>query len=1098
VIIRRTLFHSLCIYVALLVFTFDVQATSVPRNLQFTSFTAVDGLSSEFVRAVAQDGRGYIWFATQNGLNRFDGYEFVTYEYDPKDPTSLGNDFVWSLYVDDAGDLWASTNAGVNKYDYTTNSFQRNPLQLPEDARTERVRTMIKDHTGVFWLGTVDNGLIAVQPSGAIRRYQTTSKTYPLPHNHIIALHADRKRRLWVGTDGGGLLQLDGGTDTFYQYRNNPDNPASIAQDEIRTIYEDQSGYIWVGTAQGGLNLFDDATGAFRRFQHNPEDEYSLSEGQVTSILEDAKGTLWIGTENGLSEWRPLEQEFVNYQSDQQDTTGLVNNQINALFQDQSGVLWLATNRGISSWNYFSDTFTHYQKSSGFLSGDVVTSIAEAADGVLWIGTYGDGLTRLDLASNRKTEFRHDPDDPDSLSDDRVMSVHIDHQQQVWVGTRNGGLNRLSASGSFDRFQHAPRDPRSISGNAITTIASDPDGTLWVGVFDGGLNRTSTTDPGSFTRFIHDQGNERSISNNRVVALHRDQSGQLWIGTEGGGINRLRQDESGFDRFSVVEESEPPNSDWGIVLTLMESKDGALWLGTMQNGLLRWDAETRKAGEASFQRFGKPEGVPTSIFGTVQGTNNEIWITGSGGLYRLNPADSSTIRYDRLNGLGTSEFIVAAQLRSPSGRLYFGSNQGLIAFYPSEITRNQRPPIVQLNAYSRDNLKPIAQSSSGETSPKITLAHSNAFVSFDFVALDFVSPDKNQYEYRLNGWDNNWISVDKFRGAIYSKLPTGDYLFEVRGSNNDGVWSQQSAQIAVTVTPPLWRQNWAYACYFLILMLLVGGVLRTQRNKRIAEQRARDLLEQEVADRTSELASRNVDLQALNEKLAEASVTDSLTGLRNRRYVDQFIETEIAMVERRLIEGGHGKRDSSKLLFFMMIDLDGFKLVNDSHGHHAGDEVLLDVKDLLLQCCRTSDVVIRWGGDEFMVIGHSSSFNGVKILAERIRESIAEHTYQLSNGATAEISASIGVSPYPFFSRSSKGFNWEQVSAVADRAAYLAKENGRNAWVSLVGTAQLQPNDWAASSGDVAALIADKKFEIDSSIEGELILDGATSGRMVS
>jgi diguanylate cyclase (GGDEF)-like protein len=1096
--LQKLLSLWLCICISVVLLTASANASSVPRNLQFTSFTAEHGLSSEFVRAVAQDGRGYLWFATQSGLSRFDGYDFVTYEHDGKDQKSLSNSFIWSLFVDDLGELWISTNVGVNKYDYATNSFQRNPLNLSEADRTKRIRTMTKDQTGVFWLGTVDNGLLAIEPSGTTRRYQNDGDPKGLPHNHIIALHADRKGRIWVGTDGGGLAQLDSGTNTFFQYRSNANNPASIAHDEVRTIYEDRAGHIWVGTAQGGLNMLDDTTGAFRHFQHDAQNRNSLSDGQVLSIVEDAKGTLWIGTEKGLSEWRPLEQEFVTYTNDQADLTSLVNNQVNAMFQDASGVLWLATNGGISSWNYFSDTFTHYQASSGFLSGDVVTSIAEAANGVLWIGTYGDGLTRLDLASNTKTEFRNDPDDPASLSDNRVMSVHIDHQEQVWVGTRAGGLNRLLPSGKFERFQHNPQDPQSLSGNAIPTIHSDPDGTLWVGVFDGGLNMSTSSNPASFTRFQNNPTDETSIASDRVLTLHRDQLGHLWVGTEGGGINRLWQDNNGFDRFSIAESPEEQTTNSGTIWTLMESKDGALWIGTMQNGLLRWDAEKRQAGKAIFQRFGKDAGVPKSIFGTVLGTMDEIWMTGSGGLYRLDPNDMSTVRYDRRNGLGTSEFIQAAQWRSQSGRLYFGSNQGLIAFYPSEITRNQRPPTVQLTAYSRDNLKPIAQSSSGQPAPTIELAHSDAFVSFDFVALDFISPDKNQFQYRLNGWDSDWVSVDKFRRALYSKLPTGEYLFEVRGSNNDGVWSEQSATMAVFVTPPLWRQPWAYFCYVLIVMLLISGFARSQRKKRINEQHARDRLEREVAERTSELASRNTDLQNLNDRLAEASVTDSLTGLRNRRYVDQFIETEIAMVERRLQEGEHGKRDSSKLLFFMMIDLDGFKLVNDSHGHHAGDEVLVQVKDLLLECCRTADVVIRWGGDEFMVIGHSSSFSGVKILAERIRESIAEHPYQLSNGASAEISASIGVSPYPFSGQSSEGFNWEQVSAVADRAAYLAKENGRNAWVSLVGTDQLLPNDWAASSGNIAALIADSKFEIDSSIAGELMLDGTTSGRLAS
>ena len=610
------------------------------------------------------------------------------------------------------------------------------------------------------------------------------------------------------------------------------------------------------------------------------------------------------------------------------------------------------------------------------------------------------------------------------------------------------------------------------------------------------MNMSKASDPTVFTRFRHDPDDETSLGTDRVLALHRDQFAQLWIGTEGGGINRLAQDGSSFERFSIVESSEEPVTSLGTAWTLMESKDGSLWIGTMENGLLLWDAKNRQASNASFQRLGKKNGVPKSVFGMVFGTMDEIWITGSGGLYRLDPKDMNTVRYDRRNGLGTSEFIQAAQWRSQSGRLYFGSNQGLIAFYPSEITRNQRPPRIHLTANSRD--RRLAQSSSGQLHPNVELAHSDAFISFEFVALDFVSPDKNQFQYRLKGFDNQWISVGEYRRALYSNLPTGEYLFEVRGSNNDGVWSEQSATMAIVVTPPLWRQPWAYFCYALIIMLLIGGYLRSQRKKLINEQLARDRLEHEVEERTSELASRNIDLQNVNDRLAEASVTDSLTGLRNRRYVDQYIETEIAMVERRLMEGDHGKRDSSKLLFFMMIDLDGFKLVNDSHGHYAGDEVLLQVKDLLLECCRSSDVVVRWGGDEFMVIGHATNFNGVKILSERIRESIADHLYHLSNGADAEISASIGVSPYPFTEKSSEGFNWEQVSGVADRAAYLAKENGRNAWVSLAGTSRLQPHDWISSSGNVEALIADGKLEVDSSIQQQLVLDGSTSSRMAS
>ena len=1071
------------------------------RNVQFSNLTSADGLSGEFVQTVVQDAAGYIWFGTQDGLNRFDGYEIVIYTHDQDDPTTISNNFVWSLYVDRDGGLWVTTNSGVNKYDYEHDQFERNPLQLPPEAVDMRVRTIVEDHSGVLWLGTVDEGLVSVAPeSGTVRRYQhDDGDADSLPSDLIIALHEDSKRRLWVGTDGGGLARFDRATDGFVVYRVEEGNPNSISDDLIRSLYEDGSGNLWIGTANGGLNLLLDSMGTFRKFSHDPQDPGSLGAGQVPSVLEDAEGTLWVGTENGLSEWRAATQEFVHYRHDSGNPDSLVGNRINAIFQDASGVLWLATHGGVSSWNYFSDTFTYYQVDQGYLRNDLVTSLAESRDGALWVGTYGGGLSRLDLSSGRVRHYLSDATDPQSLTDDRVMVVHIDPLERVWVGTRNGGLNLLNDDGeSFTHFRHDPENPASLSGEAITSLHSDIDGTLWVGVFGGGLNKSLPEDHGRFVHYRHDPEDADSLSSDRVLTIHRDLGGSLWVGTEHGGLNKLNPDSNDFQRFPLVDVQRGQSSSAATPWQIVENIDGTFWIGTMDHGLIRWDLPARKAGKAEIQRFDQSEGVPSNIYGMVEGSTGDIWLSSNRGLSRFDTESGTVRHFDRHNGLRGTEFNQGANLRSRSGRLLFGGNKGIVGFFPGELPHNDRPPQVSVSAMARDRL--LARTSSDQSLKPVELGHLDPFIAFDFVALDFVSPDKNQYRYRMTGFDEAWTDADRFRRATYTNLPAGDYRFEVAAANNDGVWNESPVAIDVTVIPPPWQRWWAYLGYTLVILAAIAWYLRAQAIKQRQAAELQAQLEREVAERTAELASRNEELQGLNEKLAEASVTDSLTGLRNRRFVDQFITTEISMVERRLNErlepeADSEQRDSSKLLFFMMIDLDGFKLINDTYGHHAGDDVLVEVKEALVECCRRSDVIVRWGGDEFMIIGHASSFAGVKILAERIRESVAERRYAVGGGNVGRLSASIGISPFPFSDGEVGVVGWEVVSGIADQAAYLAKQNGRNAWVSIRGTELLEESDVPRAAQGVAPLIEDGRLEVDSSFGPHLDLYGGAGGQ---
>ncbi len=1065
---------------------------SAPRNVQFRNLTTEDGLSSEFVHDLVQDRRGYLWFATQAGLNRFDGHDIRVYEHRPDDPGSLSHSFVWSLHVDRDGVLWVGTDRGVNTYDPASDSFNRQPFGGL--ASFQRVRKITQDLRGTFWIGTVQSGLLSVdRRNGHVRRYvHDPGRPDSLPSDNVIAIHEDLFGDLWVGTDGDGLAILNRTRDSFSVFRHQPDDDTSLSDDHIRSIYEDRAGRIWIGTAQGGLNRFERERGTFVRYRHDPADPNTVGAGQLPSLFEDFAGTLWVGTEDGLSEWRPPIEGFVNYRRDPVDRRSLVNNRVNAIFQDDSGVLWLATNGGISAWTYLSDTFQYFTSADGLMQSDVVTSVAEGADGDLWVATYGGGLSRLNPETGVVRHWRNDPQDPRSLSDDRVMTVHIDGPGRVWVGTRHAGLSRMNADGSFTHFRHDPADPATLSGDAVTRIFSEADGTVWIGVFGGGLNRLTWSDGDAhFERFRHDPQDPNSLSGDRVLAIHQDHAGTLWVGTEGAGLNRFVAHANRFQRFDIelVHARDGSNPVSGTPWELYESEDGTMWIGTLGQGLMRWSAADRAAGVTRFEQFGVASGLAPDIYGIVQGDRGELWLSSSRGLFRFDPTRATTRRFDRSNGLRSNEFNHGARLKSRSGRLLFGGTNGLVGFYPDHLPHNARPPSIDLVAKSRTQL--LARTGVGGV-PAVELGYFDPFVAFEFVALDFVSPDNNRYRFRLSGYDIDWNDARDFRRAIYSNLPAGDYRFEVQASNSDGVWNRVGAAMDLTVIPPPWRTGWAYALYALGAAGLVVAYATRQRRKRRNDAERTARLEQLVRERTMELADRNEELLRLNRKFEEASLTDQLTGLRNRRYVDQFIQARMAAVERRQVESiapaAARQADSSMILFVLMIDLDGFKQLNDAFGHHAGDQALLQVKDRLLNCCRSSDIVVRWGGDEFLVVGNSASRDGVQLLAEKVRRVLADEPYDVGAELHAELSASIGVTVAPFV-EGRRGFaGWEQLVAVADHGAYLAKTNGRNAWVSLRGTARMREADLRGIRENLGALIEHGKLVIDSSVEGGVSL----------
>ncbi|MEM1229221.1 MAG: two-component regulator propeller domain-containing protein [Pseudomonadota bacterium] len=1065
------------------------------RNLRLTHLGSAEGLRQELVNTIVQDAQGFMWFGTQEGLSRYDGQRIKNYTASAGTAGALAEDWIWALLTDQRGVLWAGTNGGgLARYRPRTDDFllYRQISGGRNSLSSDRVRVLLEDSQGRIWIGTQGGGMDRFDP----KLEQFTNFAHnaddpaSLPENAISALAEDRDGNLWVGTQRRGLARFDPVTGTFTRFRADVDVPTALADDRIRSLYCDSNGNLWVATDNGGLHRFLPDRQIFERHQHDPDRLSSLPSNLVRDLQEDHNGDLWIATDRGLAQWLGGDQ-FVRYQHSASDRYGLHADPLTDLYEDRTGNLWIGSYEGVDKWNYVSDLFTYLDRNSGYLDNDLITALAEAPDGSLWIGSYGGGLTHYDRARNQVRRYRHDPDNPESVSDDRIMALTLDPSGQLWVGTRRGGLNRLDlASNRFQRIDNISATP---SARGISSLASDPDGTVWVGVYGGGLTRlvpdakTADAAPDSLSRtfFSHDPDNPRGLSTNKVVSIYRDRQQALWVGTEDGGLNRLDETSDTFERF-MADPENPESLRSDAAWQIQDGSDGSLWIGTQGGGLSRWAPEDRQRGVFRLQHYSEASGLASdSVLGIVEDNDGQLWLSSNAGLTRFDHRTGSTRQFDSLNGLRGNEFLQGVALRSRNGgQLLFGSSAGVVAFSPAGLRAgNSRPPIA-ITAKSRDRILARGFSEDAVT-PTIELAYPYYYLSFDFAALDFVSPDKNEFRYRLTGFEEDWIDPSDYPRATYTNLAPGSYDFQVKAANSDGLWNEEGVDIKVRVVPPPWRSNTAIALYAIFALLMLSGGYRVQRNKFEQAAAYQRQLESQVAERTAELESEKDKLADLNEKLTQASLTDPLTGLRNRRYFYEIITPMVAAIDRYY---GNADCEQERLLFFMMIDLDGFKGLNDRYGHHAGDSALAHLASLLRGACRETDTVCRWGGDEFLIVGEIHDVREIERVAERLRSSVDLHRFAVEGSLSgqaptaegAHMTTSIGLSTYPLVPERPELASWETVSQLADQAAYIAKTSGKNRWVRLAGTADTDAAAVSAANQGAAPLVTSGALALTS------------------
>ncbi len=854
--------------------------------IRFDHLPPEAGLSQSVVLDFAQDDQGFLWLATQDGLNRYDGYEFKVFKDNPADPNSLKGNFVASIDKAPTGELWIGTSdGGLSRY----------------DPRTGQFTTYLND----------------------------PSNPNSLSENSVSFVHVDSRGIVWVGTNNGGLNRLDPAAGAFTRYLNDPADPTSLSANAVTTVLAAADGSVWVGTTGGGLNRLDPAAGAFTRYQTDPARPDSLSDISVISLHQDRQGALWVGTYlRGLNRFEPTTGAFVHYQNDPADPTTLAHNTVSSIFGDHRGRLWVGTaGGGLHLLDRTTGRFTRYQHDpgdAGSLGVDSVQCIFEDSAGILWFGLFGSGADYYDPFKNKFLLLQADPDPTaNRLSSNAIWGVLQDDGDDLWIGTNDGGLNRFDfATGAWKRYLNDPDDPGSLSSNTVFMVYQDRAGSLWLGG-PAGLSHfdrqteTFTLFPMPVVNAIYEDGrgnfwvgtaqglilfdrttenagpliqnnpqDPTSLSANFVSVIYEDAQENLWIGTLNGGLNRLDRATGRFERF-VKESRDPSTLSSNVVLSIHQAADGVLWIGTV-GGLNRFVPES-----GSFVAYRERDGLPNDfVYGILEDDAGGLWLSTNKGLARFDPRNLAVKTYDRADGLQGSEFNQWAYFENREGVMFFGGINGLNVFHPGLVQDNPFIPPVALTGFRLFN-RPVTPGLGSplqqpiEATQGLQLSYTDDFFEFTYAALHFSAPDEIQYAYRLEGFDKDWNLVGNRRFAIYTNVPPGNYVFRAKATNSDGVWNEQGAALAIAIPPPFWQMTWFRLLAAATLIAVVAGAFWL-RIRTVEGQRRK--LEVQVAERTHELRETMTQLEhakALAEErshAAEAASRAKSTFLANMSH----------------------------------------------------------------------------------------------------------------------------------------------------------------------------------------------------------------------
>ncbi len=892
--------------------------------LRFSNYGLEEGLSQHSVTSIVQDQHGFLWVGTQDGLNRFDGYDFRIFRHQPGDSFSLSNSYINDLLLDRNGNLWVGTFNGFNRYDPYLERFARVPFSVQGESRTDRlvVRDLLEDSSGLIWLGTSE-GLIRYDSGNGEFSHLFISENPP--EADLAVLAEDDQGRIWIGARKGLriLEPLSGAlswADELYA------GLEFLREERIRALLIDDQQRIWVGTSDLGVLVIDQEKQSWRSFRSGHDS--ILPHDQVSSLGRDDQGLYWIGTLGGLLIMDPDLEVMDVCRQYADDPYSLSQSTVTCFFQDAGGQIWLGTNGGgLNRHDPGTRVFNHWRSRAaepGSLKHAVVYSLLVDSRGTLWVGTLEGGLNYLDRDSGLFSALVHDPARPDSISSNHVVAIAEGLDGVLWVATSNAGLNRLDpGSGRFTRIS-GRESGGPLSSDRLRALAVDRFGAVWIGTSGFGLDRYEPKS-GRVRNFKKNPQDPSSLSNDFVRGLHLDISGDLWVATYGRGINRLSLDD--FSIKSWVHDPKDPSSlSSDLVRSIFQDSRGRYWIST-DLGLNRFDPE-----KGDFTRHDTRHGLPSNVvYGVLEDREGLLWMSTNQGVARFDPQGGVFTVFDQHDGLQSSEFNTGAYCRDAAGNLYFGGQNGFNVFDPGLLKPNHYvPPVVFTDllvfnepvAVAEDSFLPVSLVYAGE----VRFDSRRRIISFQFAGLSFRQARKHRYAFKLEGFQDRWIETSAGqRQATFSALPPGRYLLRVRSANEDGVWNKNQAMIKVVIVPGFRQTLWFRILVLLGLAALVISVFiwrqadLRRRNlllERTVQERTEEILRQkgEIEDKSREIQAR---LQEVEDSVAQIKRLEGLLPIccsckkirlkdSDSKNRENWLEVEDYIAERTDADFSHG------------------------------------------------------------------------------------------------------------------------------------------------------------------------------------------------
>ena len=837
----------------LLVFLISTQQIN-SQSILFNHLTTNNGLSNNYVSDIFQDRTGFLWFATDDGLNRFDGYDFKIYRNNPDDRNSISDNTILSFTEDADGNLWIGTKNGfVNKYDPILDKFTR--WEIKSDITKENpINVLHIDKSGLVWIGTYRSGLYRLDPnSGKIDRWvmDATDPT-TLSNNYVSSIVEDKLGNFWIGTFFGlNKLNLQKSTTSFEKFFFEKDYINSLTDNLIWSITQSSTdnSKFYIGTANGITELYTSQNRFVRIKIDNPYNlQFGTGSGVVLEEINNGEQILWTNSYAGLIRLNSTQNNLVRYLPDKSNPNSIASYQINKMLKDRSGVLWLATNKGLSFFSQKNNKINNLFHSSRFdfnsskLNTLSSSAILKTKSNTLFIGTE----KGLFYSSNNSAIGERIKNN--IISTQTIWSLAEDNQHNIWIGTYGDGLYKFNpATQRLEKFDVLKNIVRSSSRNFIKSLAVDRNNNLWAGTWGVGLAKLNLS-TNEIKHFHHFNDNSNSLSHDDVWVIFIDSKNRIWIGTNGGGLNLYIELNGGmFYRLGNDLNSQPvlnSNSIYSICESSINQNDGEtiLWIGT-NNGLNKIAVDNNDMSKSSLPKIKSVENLSikngltdNSIKCVVEDGNGNLWLGTSSGISFFDVSKNSFTNFTTADGVIGNDFNFSSGVKFDEELIILGSTSGINFINPKSINLSSLNPPIVITDFQIFNksIKPSENSvltNSIFNTNKIVLSHKQNVFSFLFAALDYNNPNSISYAYMMEGFDKDWISSGARRYITYTNLNPGKYVFKVKATNSDGVWNDKITSVIVEITPPWWQTIWAILMYFVVFVLGIWAIIKFQNNR---------------------------------------------------------------------------------------------------------------------------------------------------------------------------------------------------------------------------------------------------------------------------